>query len=141
MKDWRCQQLLVELFHRLDGKEFDLLVDLFDEEGSWRRPTALLRGRAEIASAMAKRSATAVTRHLVSNFLVIEDRGEEVDAVASLTTYSIDSGEHRELPIAVEAPLGVFRASATFRCAGAKTSILRLDLRPELTIGKPNCHR
>ena len=98
MKDWRCQQLLVEFFHRLDTKEFGLLVDLFDEEGSWRRPTVLLRGRAEIASAMAKRSATAVTRHLVSNFLVIDDRGEEVDAVASLTTYSIDSGEHREMP-------------------------------------------
>ena len=83
---------------------------------------------------MAQRSATAVTRHLVSNFLVIEDRGDGIDSVVSLTTYSIDSGEHRELPIAVEAPLGVFRASATFRCAGAKTSILRLDLRPELTI-------
>jgi hypothetical protein len=100
------------------GRSSTWLIDLFDEEGSWRRP-----------------------RRCCSNFLVIEDRGDGIDSVVSLTTYSIDSGEHRELPIAVEAPLGVFRASATFRCAGAKTSILRLDLRPELTIGKPNCHR
>ena len=133
-RHWRCQQLLVEFFHHLDGKTYGRLVDLFDQDAVWQRPTALLRGRTEIEAALVKRSATALTRHLTSNLIVLADRGDEIDVALSLTTYAFDTQERRDLPVEVAGPIGIFRAMATIRIQAERTQLLRLDLRPEFMI-------
>ena len=134
MRPWACQQLLVAIFDRLDAKDFAGFAALFEADGVWERPGATMTGRAEIAAALARRSPTLATRHLMSNFLVLGEREHELDAAASLTTYSSDTGLAPARPVVVEGPVGVFRAEATMRCEEGGVSIRRLTLRPEFKI-------
>jgi hypothetical protein len=88
---WRCQQQITALFHALDEKEHQRFVTFFDDEGVWVRPASTLQGQTEIAANLEQRSTTMVRRHLISNFLVLREEGDEAHVSCFLTTYGVDS--------------------------------------------------
>ena len=130
-RQWDCHQLLVRLFHLLDAKRYEELVGLFQEDGVWVRPGPVMHGRAEISEAMRQRPAHRVTRHLVSNFLVLEDGDQHVDAVAHLTTYAF-AGE--AVPVVANGPIGIFMARVQFLCSAGELWVRRLELAPDITL-------
>jgi hypothetical protein len=136
---WDCQQLLLKFFHLLDAQRYGELVPLFDEDGVWSRPGAVMRGHSQIAAALQQRPAHRLTRHLVSNFLVLQDRLDRVEAVSHLTTYAFERAtvESAPTPPEVQGPTGIFTAKASFRLTSdGVIRISTLDLAPELSFRK-----
>ncbi|HSH91143.1 MAG TPA: nuclear transport factor 2 family protein [Ramlibacter sp.] len=134
-RQWRCQQALTALFRYLDDKRYENVVDLFVEDGAWQRPGLVLAGRAEIMADLRKRSATRLSRHVLGNFLVIEE-GDELEALATLTTYAFDNANAVELPQVIDAPMGIYSARAQFTETPAGIRLRRLELGVEFTFSK-----
>ncbi|HSH88866.1 MAG TPA: nuclear transport factor 2 family protein [Ramlibacter sp.] len=134
-RQWRCQQTLTALFRHLDDKRYENVVDMFVEDGVWQRPGVVLAGRAEIMADMRKRSATRLSRHVLANFLVIEE-GDELEALATLTTYAFDTASAAEMPQVIDGPMGIYSARAQFTETPAGTRLRRLELGVEFTFGK-----
>jgi hypothetical protein len=131
---WHCQQRLTALFHALDERAHERFVTLFDDEGVWVRSASTLQGRVQIAASLAQRSPTMVRRHLLSNFLVLRAKGNEMDVSCFLTTYGADSEHPMKMPAQVEGPLGIFGVQATFRQRASEVWVTRLEMRPEFGI-------
>ena len=136
-RQWRCQQALTALFHFLDRKEYESVVALFLEDGVWQRPGTVLAGHAEIMADLRKRSATRLSRHVLTNFLVLEDEAGDVDATATLTTYAFENGSAVQMPQVIDAPMGVYSARARFAGTPAGIRVGRLELAVEFTFRKP----
>ena len=132
-RQWRCQQLLVAFFHFLDTRQYGEVARLFLEEGTWQRGETRLHGRGEIAADLRKRSTTRVSRHVLSNFLVLQEGEEEVEVIATLTTYAFDNGTMVRLPQAIPAPMGIYSARAWLARTPAGIGLRRLELAAEFT--------
>jgi hypothetical protein len=131
---WRCQQRLTALFHALDEKAHGRFVTFFDDEGVWVRPASTLQGRTDILANLMQRSPFMVRRHLISNFLVLREEGDEMHVSCLLTTYGVDSEQPVKMPAQVDGPMGIFGVQATFRQRAGDAWIRRLEMRPEFGI-------
>jgi hypothetical protein len=136
-RQWACRQQLVHFFDRLDARRYEEIPPLFDGQGVWARPGAVLQGRDAILAALLQRPANRRTRHIVANFLVDADRAGEVDARCMLATFAVD--DEAASPRLVDALAGLYLARATLSCAGGETRFLRLELSPEMTIDRSAC--
>lgn len=79
-----CEALIHAFCHFIDHGEAVKVVDLFTPDGVFDRRGAALRGHAELAAAMAKRSAQVVTRHVCSNIVL---RAESPTRIAGTTSF------------------------------------------------------
>jgi hypothetical protein len=134
--EWQCQQIVARLFHDLDERNYDGLVNLFEENGVWLRQGKELKGREEIMAALCMRSPTYISRHVVSNFLFTSSRGEQPSAVAYMTAYGNDSGQLPIKPVEIRTPLGIFVVKCDFIQDGEKYRFARLELHPEFTFSR-----
>ncbi|MDF3872855.1 nuclear transport factor 2 family protein [Pseudomonas putida] len=65
-----CSRLIADFAHYVDSKEYESLVALFTEDGSFERRGEVLKGRAAILEAMRARPADVVTRHVCTNIRI-----------------------------------------------------------------------
>ena len=65
--EWECVKVLTYFFNSLDDRRFADLAACMTETGVWVRQGKPLEGRSAILSALAERSSTVSTRHLISN--------------------------------------------------------------------------
>jgi hypothetical protein len=68
----------------------------------------------------------------VSNFLVLDDRGDRMDAMSHLTTYAFEIAT----PPVVYGPVGIFTANLSFRVSPDVIRIAKLELAPEFSFPK-----
>jgi hypothetical protein len=131
--EWKCQQIVARLFHYLDERSYDRLVNLFEENGVWLRQGKELKGRAEIMAALCARSSTYIIRHVLSNFLITSSQDEQPSAVAYMTAFGNDSGQVPIKPVEIRSPLGIFVVKCEFIQDGENYRFTRLELHPEFT--------
>lgn len=128
-RQWDCQQHVLRFFQLLDARRYDDIVALFAADGAWVRPASTASGRGEILAALEGRPAQRDTRHVVTNFIVENDGGGQVQASCLLTTYAVDMAR-AGAPALAEAVAGIYRAVATMRTDGDVPSFIRLELAP-----------
>lgn len=65
-----CSRLIADFAHFVDSKQYENLVALFAEDGSFERHGEVLEGRAAILKAMRARPEDVVTRHVCTNIRI-----------------------------------------------------------------------
>jgi len=104
-----CRKLSVDYARYLDFREYDKFTDLFSEDG-FLFAGVPLRGRAEIAAGMCKRSDKLRSRHVLSNIHteVIDD--DHARGVSYLTLYrhiGPESLGSEPIGLSIDGPAGV----------------------------------
>jgi len=111
--EWLCQKALTQFFNGLDDRRFEAMLANLAPEGIWLRQGVELKGRAGVSAVLAERSATVVTRHILSN-TVIQVTGESAvgETVAIIYHHDDKTGK---LPAKLEAPRAILCFKASFR--------------------------
>lgn len=109
---WACQQALTGFFNGLDERRFDDMLAHFASDGVWTRQGTPLNGHAGIRAVLAERSATVVTRHLISN-AEMRATGDTVEGSAVVTIYHHDDNTGK-LPAKLEPPRAILLFKAVF---------------------------
>jgi SnoaL-like domain len=124
--------ILSQLFHSLDGNEYDVLVECFAASGTWERQGKTLRGRAEILEALTARAATLHTLHIVQNLLIDEASDDEAAVRFYLTVYRHDSAAPPPYPVPSPAAVGLCKVR--FQKDGLMWQIRELQTGPYLFV-------
>ena len=106
--EWDCAQVVTRFYNSLDAGRYDELVDLFAEDGTWKRQGEVLEGRDAIMAAMQDREEGMVIRHCVTNLdirVLDEDNAESAEYV---TIYRHISEEKLDGPAPLEGPGVIF---------------------------------
>ncbi len=82
----QCMALIHAFCSFIDHGQPQQVVDLFSEDGVFERRGVALRGRAQIAAAMAARSAQVITRHICSNIML---RAESAERITGVTYFQL----------------------------------------------------
>lgn len=120
--------LLHRFFRALDRREYDDLLLLLTADGIWHRQGEDLT-RAAVLPAMAKRSATMVIRHVVTN-IVVDGDDERAEVSFLLTVYRSDGGTMPNGPLPLEGPAQISDGMATLVRDSGDWRISRLTLPP-----------
>jgi len=121
-------QTVTRMYHALDRHDPAGAARCFTPDGIWARGGNDLHGPQQIVDALGKRPATLLTRHYVTNFLVLEHVGAAAKAVFGLTVFRSDTGAPPKLPVSPAVPAML----ADVECELARTDdgdwlIRRLD--------------
>jgi hypothetical protein len=65
-----CARLCIDFAHFVDTRDYEKLVGLFTEEGTFERRGEVLQGRQSILSGMQARPANVITRHVCTNIRI-----------------------------------------------------------------------
>ncbi len=106
--EWDCAQVVTRFYNSLDAGRYDELVDLFAEDGTWKRQGEVLEGRDAIMAAMQDREEGMVIRHCVTNLdirVLDEDNAESAEYV---TIYRHIGEEKLDGPAPLEGPGVIF---------------------------------
>jgi hypothetical protein len=129
--EWSCGKAITKLFHYLDNRQYRELTDLFMADGVWHRAGTTHRGHEQIMDGMNKRSPTYKICHIVSNFLVLNEGKDFVEAGFYITAYANDSGKAPELPIQIKAPHSIIQSEVRFQLCDSSLYISELKLSTE----------
>ena len=129
--EFDCQRALARLYFYLDESRFADLAALFAADGVWHRQGKALSGAAQIMAAMQARSATQVTRHVITNLFVTVSANGAAEAVGYLIAYVHDSGQADPKPIAMRYPARLFVMNTRFLVASDGCWIAEHKTRPE----------
>ena len=121
---WACQQTLTGFFNGLDERRFDDMLAHFAPDGVWTRQGTDLNGHAGIRAVLVERSATVVTRHLISN-MEVRVAGDSADGSAVVTIYHHDD-KTGALPAKLEPPRSILLFKPAFAKRGGAWMITRL---------------
>ncbi|WP_374632169.1 nuclear transport factor 2 family protein [Ferrovibrio sp.] len=121
---WACQQALTGFFNGLDDRRFDDMLAHFASDGVWTRQGTPLNGHADIRAVLAERSATVVTRHLISN-AEMRVIGDTAEGSAVVTIYHHDD-KTGALPAKLEPPRSILLFKASFARRNDHWVIIRL---------------
>lgn len=104
-----CERLFLQLAHLTDHGPQEEIATLFTEDGEFDRDGTVFHGRQALRDMYAKRPASLMTRHMVSNVMVTVHTEEEATCQAYATVYRFRSatGVKPELPIVCEGPEGI----------------------------------
>jgi len=94
-----CQQSVQLFYYGVDRGDFALAMAQFSENCVWERNGVLLRGRQEVEASLRNRSATQVTRHIVTNFSILRQNAERASTVYTLGLHLYDDGTPPKLPV------------------------------------------
>ena len=123
-------RVIMEFFHCLDDTQFDALVQLFAPEGVWHRQGQVLRGRAMVREALARRPAGTVTRHLVTNLLVTHLEDERSVAKFYMTVFRREADTLVDGPVPMELPHMVAACEMVLAYLGNAWRIMELKAVP-----------
>lgn len=129
--EWCCRHKITKLFHSLDNRDYSNLIKLFAPEGLWHRAGTIHFGRNEILLGMEKRPTTYHIRHILSNFLILDEKDGSVDMEFYITAFAADDGRPAQLPIHIKNPHSVLVGFATFLSAKYDYLISELKLTTE----------
>ncbi|WP_233884622.1 nuclear transport factor 2 family protein [Paraburkholderia flagellata] len=118
-----CHQSVLLFYYGLDRGDYALAMEQVTPDCFWERGGVPLRGPQQIEESVRKKSATLVTRHVVSNFAVLKQDADSVTAVYCLVLHLYDNGSPPSLPVPGSAPF------------------LLVDVTCELTRGRDNAWR
>lgn len=104
-----CERLLLQLAHLTDHGPHDAIAELFTDDGEFDRDGTVVRGRQALRDMYAKRPASLMTRHMVSNVMVTVLSEDEVSCQAYATVYRFRSqdGTKPVPPVVCEGPESV----------------------------------
>ncbi len=134
---WACQQQVLRFFHLLDAKQYEQASLLFDAEGAWVRPGSTVEGQDAILRALMQRPPERVTRHVVTNFLVLEGDTRVLRITCLLTTYAVEGAHGGKPPTLFDSAVGLFSAHAWLRLDAECPVLTRLELAPVWTFARP----
>lgn len=103
-----CQELSARFYRHLDQREYAALSEFFAGDGVWQRQGKTLQGPAAILAEVARRPATMITRHAVSNLIVDVFSEDSVSTQCYVTLYYADPGEPVKPPVRFTGPACVF---------------------------------
>lgn len=122
--EWQCIKTMTRFFNSLDDRHFEDLADCMTESGVWVRQGKPLEGRSAVLSALAERSPTVLTRHLISN-PVAKIEGEAAEVTAVVTIFHHDDGSGTQ-PGSLSLPRAILRFTAVMGCSNEGWQIRRL---------------
>lgn len=111
--EWLCQKSLVQFFNGLDDRRFDEMLSKLAPDGVWVRQGVELKGRAGVSTVLAERSATVVSRHIVTN-ATFEVSGDTAAGEALVTVYHHDD-KTGSLPARLDAPRAILGFKTALR--------------------------
>lgn len=122
--EWECVKVLTYFFNSLDDRRFADLAACMTETGVWVRQGKPLEGRSAILSALAERSSTVSTRHLISN-PEVKFKDEVAEVAAVVTIFHHDDGNGTQ-PAPIAPPRAILRFTAVMTSSGANWQISQL---------------
>lgn len=104
-----CERLLMQLAHLTDHGPHEAIADVFTEDGEFDRDGTVVRGRPALRDMYAKRPASLMTRHMVSNVMVTVLSEDEAICQAYATVYRFRSpdGAKPAPPVVCDGPESV----------------------------------
>jgi hypothetical protein len=108
-----AQNALHKLFACLDERRYEEVLAFFTPEGEWLRQGNWCKGRKEILSSLASRSATQQISHLITNSYF--ERNDDTSALVAsyMTTYKSDEVANG-IAVRIKGPSSVFRTQTEF---------------------------
>lgn len=82
-----CERLLLQLAHLTDHGPHEAIAEIFTDDGEFDRDGTVVRGRQALRDMYAKRPASLMTRHMVSNVIVTVLSEDEAACQAYATVY------------------------------------------------------
>jgi hypothetical protein len=111
--EWLCQKSLMQFFNGLDDRRFDDMLARLAPDGVWVRQGVELKGRAGVSAVLVERSATVVSRHIVTN-VAIQVTGDTASGEAVVTVYHHDD-KTGALPAKLDAARSILGFKISFR--------------------------
>lgn len=112
-----AEQTVTRLYYALDRSDYPGASRCFVPDGIWERSGSALHGHEQILASLNKRPATLLTRHYVSNFLVLEQSGSSAKVAFNLAVYRSDKGEAPALPVAGTVPAMLAEVECELTCS------------------------
>lgn len=79
--------VIADFFNSLDARNYEKVISYFDDESSWERKGALLKGREEIKGILIQRNESTQVIHQVTNLVVEIIAPDVAKATYLLTAY------------------------------------------------------
>lgn len=105
--EWVCEKLLMRFMQSLDDRNYEVLSNLFAEDGVWHRPGQRLKGPAMILAALKERPKKELRRHVVSNFILSIESDDVAVARSYLTVWAGDTDAAGTRPVTIKTPFRV----------------------------------
>lgn len=103
-----CRTLIARFWNSIDDRDFDTMIAQFAPGGVWIRRGVELAAPDEVLRSMTvERSATLVTRHVVSNLDLRLAGDDAIDATSVVTVYRHDGGTLPDGPAPLAPPAAV----------------------------------
>ena len=101
-----CERVFLEIARLTDHGPHNAIAQFFTEDGEFDRDGTVLRGRTALLDLYAKRSASLLTRHLVSNVMVSPFSNVQATCHAYATIYRLRTadGSSPVPPVTCEGP-------------------------------------
>lgn len=125
-----CQQVLQRLFHSIDLRDFDTVVAQFATDATWIRQGQTLTSHDAMRAALAARSLTIHTLHILTSVWVEAESASRARARGYMTVYRRDPGKPPVLPLAMEMPDLILVTDAEFRLDNGTWLVTRLTNSP-----------
>jgi hypothetical protein len=88
-----CERLIILAYALMDQGQYERSAALFTEDGVWIRGEPAPRTRADILASLRQRPADGITRHLLSNIVVILTGPNEAEASANFLAFRAKRAE------------------------------------------------
>ncbi|MDS1138820.1 nuclear transport factor 2 family protein [Pusillimonas sp. SM2304] len=88
-----CTNQIMAFFRDLDDREYARLTERLSAQATWHRQGQILKGRAAVHDALAKRSPTLRIHHLITNVMADHIDGDECHMRAYMLVVRHDDGK------------------------------------------------
>lgn len=124
-------QLTHRFYYYLDEMRYKDLVALMREDGVWHRQGKVLKGHAQVLSAMEERPRSQRIRHIITNAFLSESDEKSATLIAYLTAYKFDDGKEHKPPVTISGPFRLLLVKKRFVQEGGTWRIAETAGTPE----------
>jgi len=125
-----CADLITAFAHHIDRRDYDNVVALFTDDGSFERPEIQAKTAAGIRAMLEARPTALFTRHICHQPFFETVTPDEVRSITSFTLY-YEPGEHGDV-VNTAGPMGLGEFHDTFRRTADSWRIHRRVVKPVL---------
>jgi hypothetical protein len=101
-------ETVTKIFYYLDERRYDDILQLFMEDGQWRRKEKWRFGRADILASLNERPSTQIIRHVITNAHVEKQDDRSASVIAYMISYTFDDGKLHQSEVALNGPSNLY---------------------------------
>jgi len=101
-------EAVTKLYYYLDERRYEDILNLFVEDGKWRRKEKWRSGRTDILASLNERPSTQIIRHVITNAHIEKQDERSATVIAYMLSYTFDDGKPHQGVISISGPANLF---------------------------------